>query len=75
MLYLPEAARFGRPLALPEGEAISGANNDAMRAIEAEPEALRDVLLKTYNRLESRMRSPRQRAASAPAAASICAIS
>ncbi len=53
VLYLPEAARFGNLLALPEGENIGQAINDAMRAIEAENPDLRDVLPKTYNRLEN----------------------
>lgn len=54
VLYLPDAARFARLLALPEGADIGGAINDAMRAVEAENEALRDVLPKTYNRLDGR---------------------
>ncbi|WP_419590507.1 N-6 DNA methylase, partial [Thiolapillus sp.] len=40
---------------LPEGENIGQAINDAMRAIEAENPDLRDVLPKTYNRLENRI--------------------
>ena len=54
VLYLPETARFSRLLAQPEGADIGQAINDAMRAIEAENEALRDVLPKTYNRLDNR---------------------
>ncbi len=54
VLYLPEAARFARLLAQPEGADIGAAINDAMRAVEAENEALRDVLPKTYNRLDNR---------------------
>ena len=54
VLYLPDAARFARLLAQPEGADIGQAINDAMRAIEAENEALRDVLPKTYNRLDNR---------------------
>jgi len=53
VLYLPEAARFGNLLKLPEGEYIGQAINDAMRAIEAENPDLKDVLPKTYNRLEN----------------------
>jgi type I restriction enzyme M protein len=53
VLYLPEDARFSYLLNLPEGENIGKAINDAMRAIEAENEDLRDVLPKTYNRLEN----------------------
>ncbi len=53
VLYLPEAARFGNLLRLPEGENIGQAINDAMRAIEQENPDLRDMLPKTYNRLEN----------------------
>lgn len=53
VLYLPEASRFGNLLKLPEGENIGQAINDAMRAIEAENPDLKDVLPKTYNRLEN----------------------
>jgi type I restriction enzyme M protein len=53
VLYLPEQARFGRLLNLPEGEDVGKAVNDAMKAIEADNEELRDVLPKTYKRLEN----------------------
>lgn len=53
VLYLPDAARFGNLLKLPEGENIGQEINDAMRAIEAENPDLKDVLPKTYNRLEN----------------------
>ncbi|HEX3036480.1 MAG TPA: class I SAM-dependent DNA methyltransferase [Thermodesulfobacteriota bacterium] len=53
VLYLPEVARFSYLLNLPEGENIGRAINDAMRAIEGENEDLKDVLPKTYNRLEN----------------------
>jgi len=53
VLYLPEAARFGNLLKLPEGENIGQALNGAMRAIEQENPDLKDVLPKTYNRLEN----------------------
>lgn len=53
VLYLPENARFSYLLNLPEGENIGKAINDAMKAIEAENEDLKDVLPKTYNRLEN----------------------
>ncbi len=55
VLYLPEEARFENLMNLPEGENIGQAINDAMRAIEAENPDLRDVLPKTYNRLENRI--------------------
>ena len=51
-LYLPENARFSYLLNLPEGENIGKAINGAMKAIEMENEDLKDVLPKTYNRLE-----------------------
>ena len=53
VMYLPEEARFERLLQLPEGENIGKAINDAMKAIEAENDELRDVLPKSYNRLEN----------------------
>jgi type I restriction enzyme M protein len=52
VLYLPDAARFSTLLNLPEGTDIGRAVNDAMKAIEAENEDLKDVLPRTYNRLE-----------------------
>jgi type I restriction enzyme M protein len=53
VLYLPESARFSTLLNLPESEDIAGAITDAMRAIEAENEELRDLLPKTYRRLDN----------------------
>jgi type I restriction enzyme M protein len=53
ILYLPETARFQNLLQKPEGANIGQAINDAMRAIEAENPDLKDVLPKTYNRLEN----------------------
>lgn len=55
VLYLPDEARFSTLLELPEGEDIGKAINDAMRAIEGENDELRDILPKTYNRLENEM--------------------
>lgn len=54
VLYLPEKSRFSRLIKLPEGENIGKAVNDAMKAIEAENDDLKDVLPKTYNRLENK---------------------
>lgn len=54
VMYLPPEARFSNLLKLPEGADLGAAINDAMRAIEAENEELRDVLPKSYNRLENR---------------------
>jgi len=53
VLFLPEAARFQKLLQKPEGANIGQAINDAMRAIEGENPDLKDVLPKTYNRLEN----------------------
>ncbi len=53
VLFLPDTARFQNLLRKPEGANIGQAINDAMRAIEAENSDLKDVLPKTYNRLES----------------------
>jgi type I restriction enzyme M protein len=52
VLYMPEKARFGYLLNLPEGTDIGRAINDAMKAIEAENEDLKDVLPKTYTTLD-----------------------
>jgi type I restriction enzyme M protein len=52
-MYLPEAARFSKLMELPEGANIGKAINDAMRAIEEENDDLKDVLPKTYNRLDN----------------------
>jgi len=53
VMYLPPEARFSSMLNLPEGSNIGQAINDAMRAIETENPDLKDVLPKTYNRLEN----------------------
>ncbi|AUX37448.1 MULTISPECIES: class I SAM-dependent DNA methyltransferase [Sorangium] len=54
VLFVPESARFGRLLRLPEGADIGEALDDAMRAIEAENEDLKDVLPKAYGRFDAR---------------------
>jgi type I restriction enzyme M protein len=53
VMYLPPQARFSKLLALPEGENIGRAINEAMKAVEAENEELKGVLPKTYNKLEN----------------------
>jgi type I restriction enzyme M protein len=53
VMFLPPEARFSALLNLPEGSNIGQAVNDAMRAIETENPDLKDVLPKTYNRLEN----------------------
>jgi len=54
VLFLPEEARFGKLLQLPEGSQLCKAVNDAMRAVERENPDLADVLPKTYHILENR---------------------
>jgi len=53
VLYLPKKARLSSLIQLPEGSNIGQAINDAMRAVEAENPDLKDVLPKTYNRMEN----------------------
>ena len=53
VLYLPEAARFSNLQKLPEGADLAKAVIAAMKAIEAENEELKDILPKTYNRLDN----------------------
>jgi type I restriction enzyme M protein len=53
VMYLPPEARFSYLLRLPEVQNIGRAVNDAMKAIEAENEELRDVLPKTYMRINN----------------------
>jgi len=53
VLYVPEQARYRNLLNLPEGENIGQAINEAMKAIEAENEDLKDALPKIYNRLDN----------------------
>ncbi|MDC3989346.1 type I restriction-modification system subunit M [Polyangium jinanense] len=52
-VYVPEKARFRGLLELPEGADIGKAINEAMKAIEAENDDLRDVLPKTYGRFDA----------------------
>jgi type I restriction enzyme M protein len=52
VLYLPDEARYERLVQLPEGADISRAVVDAMKAIETHNPMLRDVLPKTYTRLQ-----------------------
>ena len=53
VLFIPESARFSTLLNMPEGENIGKAITDAMKAIEAENTELKDILPKTYNRLDN----------------------
>jgi type I restriction enzyme M protein len=54
-MFLPEAARFSNLLNRPEGADIGRAINEAMKAIEEENPDLKDVLPKSYNRLDNAM--------------------
>jgi type I restriction enzyme M protein len=53
VLYLPHDARFSKLRNIPEGEDLGKAINDAMKFIETENEELRDILPKTYKRLDN----------------------
>jgi type I restriction enzyme M protein len=53
VMYLPEKSRFSYLLALPEGENIGKAINDAMKGVEAENEELKGVLPRRYNQLDN----------------------
>ena len=53
VLYLPDEARYRALVALPEGQAVGRAINDAMKAIEEYNPALKDVLPKTYIRFQN----------------------
>ena len=52
-MYVPEGALFSNLLKLPEGEDLGRAINDAMKALEAENEAIKDALPKTYTRFDN----------------------
>jgi len=54
VLYLPDEARFSHLIQLPENANVGKAINEAMKAIEAENEPLKDVLPKTYHTMESK---------------------
>jgi type I restriction enzyme M protein len=53
VMFLPPNARFSYLRALPEGDNIGKAINEAMKAIEADNEDLKGVLPKTYNKIEN----------------------
>lgn len=52
-MYVPDAALFSNLLQLPEDEDLGKAINDAMKALEAENEAIKDALPKTYTRFNN----------------------
>ena len=53
VMFLPPTARFSYLLAMPEGENIGKAINQAMKAVEAENEDLKGVLPKSYPKIEN----------------------
>jgi type I restriction enzyme M protein len=53
VMYVPPKARFSHLLSLPEGDDIGKAVNDAMKALEAENEDLKDVLPKNFTSIEN----------------------
>lgn len=52
-MFVPEEALYTTLLALPEGANIGVKVNEAMKALEAENEAIKDALPKTYTRFEN----------------------
>ena len=53
VMFLPRQARFSYLLALPEGENIGKAINEAMKAVESENDELKGVLPKSYSKIEN----------------------
>lgn len=53
VMYLPPKARFSHLLALPDGENIGKAINEAMKAVEADNEELKGVLPRTYTKIDN----------------------
>ncbi|MBE4082621.1 SAM-dependent DNA methyltransferase [Vibrio parahaemolyticus] len=52
-MYVPDDAMYSNLLALPEGSNIGVNVNNAMKALEAENEAIKDALPKTYTRFDN----------------------
>src|SRR6266576_3334917 len=53
VVYIPDEARFSRLLQLPESADLGKRLNEAMKVIERENEDLKDVLPKSYQRIEN----------------------
>ena len=53
VMYIPEAGRWSELMRLPEGSDIGKAINEAMKSIEDANDDLKDILPKTYNRLDN----------------------
>lgn len=54
-MYVPEEALYSNLLNLPEGSNIGVSVNNAMKALEADNEAIKDALPKTFTRFENDM--------------------
>lgn len=52
-MFVPDDALYSNLLALPEGANIGLSVNNAMKALEAENEAIKDALPKTYTRFDN----------------------
>ncbi|MGJ8681189.1 type I restriction-modification system subunit M [Paraglaciecola sp.] len=52
-MYVPDGALYSNLLALPEGSNIGVNVNNAMKALEADNEAIKDALPKTFTRFEN----------------------
>jgi type I restriction enzyme M protein len=52
-MFVPDEALYSNLLALPEGSNIGVNINNAMKALEAENEAIKDALPKTYSRFDN----------------------
>ncbi len=52
-MFVPDDALYSNLLALPEGSNIGVSVNNAMKALEAENEAIKDALPKTYTRFDN----------------------
>ena len=53
VVYIPDEARFSKLLQLPESADLGKRLNDAMKIIERENDDLKDVLPKSYQRIEN----------------------
>ena len=51
-MYIPEEALYSHLLELPEGADVGRSVNEAMKALEAENEALKETLPKTYTKFD-----------------------
>lgn len=52
-MYVPDEALYSNLLALPESASIGVKVNDAMKALEAENESIKDALPKTFTRFDN----------------------